>query len=90
MVGFGEYDDASRRLWAALEAGDLGTVREMARRGRALEGGEEARLEMLAAFLNDLPPGYVEAPRRLPAAFPSAGASSTRRSAAWCPRPMSW
>jgi len=60
MVGFGEYDDASRRLWAALEAGDLGTVREMARRGRALEGGEEAPLEMLAAFLNDLPPGYVE------------------------------
>ena len=60
MVGFGEYDDASRRLWAALETGDLGTVREMARRGRALEGGEEAPLGMLEAFLDDLPPGYAE------------------------------
>jgi glycosyltransferase involved in cell wall biosynthesis len=60
MVGFGEYEDPSRRLWAALEAGDLGTVREMARRGRALEGGEEAPLEMLEAFLSDLPPGYAE------------------------------
>jgi glycosyltransferase involved in cell wall biosynthesis len=60
MVGFGEYEDASRRLWGALESGDLGTVREMARRGRALEGGEEAPLEMLEAFLDDLPPGYGE------------------------------
>ena len=60
MVGFGEYDEASRRLWAALQTGDLETVREMARRGRALEGGEEAPLEMLEAFLDDLPPGYAD------------------------------
>jgi glycosyltransferase involved in cell wall biosynthesis len=60
MVGFGEYDDASRRLWAALEEGDLGTVHEMARRGRALEGGDEAPLQMLIAFLEALPPGYAD------------------------------
>jgi glycosyltransferase involved in cell wall biosynthesis len=60
MVGFGEYDDASRRLWAAIEEGDLGTVREMARRGRALEGGEEAPLDMLIGFLDALPPGYAK------------------------------
>jgi glycosyltransferase involved in cell wall biosynthesis len=63
MVGFGEYEDASRHLWAVLEGGDLAAVREIARRGRALEGGEEAPLEMLNAFLEDLPAGYAESAR---------------------------
>ena len=63
IVGFGEYEDASRRLLAALEGADLAGVREVARRGRALEGGEEAPLEMLTAFLDDLPPGYAESAR---------------------------
>jgi glycosyltransferase involved in cell wall biosynthesis len=59
LVGFGEYEEATRRLWAALEAGDLGTVHEIAVRGRGLEGGEEAPLAMLSAFLDDLPPDYA-------------------------------
>src|SRR4051812_24339890 len=63
IVGFGEYQEATRRLWAALEGGDLATVGEIAARGRALEGGPEAPLEMLTAFLEDLPPGYAEAAR---------------------------
>jgi glycosyltransferase involved in cell wall biosynthesis len=62
-VGFGEYEEATRRLWAALERIDLATVGEIAARGRALEGGPEAPLEMLMAFLEDLPPGYPEAAR---------------------------
>jgi glycosyltransferase involved in cell wall biosynthesis len=61
IVGFGEYEETTRRLWAALERVDLATVGEIAARGRALEGGPEAPLEMLTAFLEDLPPGYPEA-----------------------------
>src|SRR3954451_10382885 len=43
MVGFGEYEEASRRLWSALEAGDLAAVGEIARRGWGLEGGGGGR-----------------------------------------------
>jgi glycosyltransferase involved in cell wall biosynthesis len=60
VVGFGEYEEAVRRLWAALEAGDLATVEGIAARGWALEGGEEAPLSMLTAFLQGLPEGYAE------------------------------
>lgn len=60
VVGFGEYEEATRRLWAALEQGDLATVGEIARRGRGLEGGEEKPLSMLSAFLGDLPDAYAE------------------------------
>ena len=60
VVGFGEYEDATRRLWTALETGDLTTVREIAARGWALEGGEEAPLSMLTAFLADLPDSYAD------------------------------
>jgi glycosyltransferase involved in cell wall biosynthesis len=60
VVGFGEYEATTRRLWAALESGDLGAVREIARSGRGLEGGEEAPLAMLSSFLDRLPPGYAE------------------------------
>jgi len=60
MVGFGEYEKASKRLWTALEARDLSTVHEIAARGWALEGGEEAPLSMLTSFLQDLPEGYAE------------------------------
>jgi len=61
LVGFGEYEAATRRLWTALEAGDIAAVREIAVRGRALEGGEEAPLTMLIAFLDHLPAGYWDA-----------------------------
>ena len=59
LVGFGEYEETTRRLWGALETADLDTVREIAARGRGLEGGEEAPLAMLLAFLDDLPPDYA-------------------------------
>ena len=63
VVGFGALEDALRRVWDGLEGGDLEPLRELARRGWALEGGEERRLEMLGAFLEDLPTGYVDAAR---------------------------
>ena len=63
MAGFGEYEDGLRRLLAALERGDLDDAREVARRGRALEGGEEKPLPILSAFLADPPAGYAEAAR---------------------------
>jgi glycosyltransferase involved in cell wall biosynthesis len=63
IVGYGEYEQALRRLLAALERGDLEDAREVARLGRALEGGEERPLEILLAFLDDPPAGYVDAAR---------------------------
>jgi glycosyltransferase involved in cell wall biosynthesis len=63
VAGFGEYEDGLRRLLAALERGDLDEAREVARLGRGLEGGEEAALPILSAFLSDPPAGYAEAAR---------------------------
>ena len=54
VVGFGEYRDGLKQLLAAIEQRDLAAAREVARRGRALEGGEEAELGYLAAFLDGL------------------------------------
>jgi glycosyltransferase involved in cell wall biosynthesis len=54
VVGFGGYREASEALIAALAAGDLARVRELARQGRAAEGGEAAPLRMLEAFLHHL------------------------------------
>ncbi|HET8566057.1 MAG TPA: glycosyltransferase family 4 protein [Solirubrobacterales bacterium] len=61
--GFGAYEDGLRRLLAALERGDLDDAREVARRGWALEGGEERPLPILSAFLADPPDGYAEMAR---------------------------
>jgi glycosyltransferase involved in cell wall biosynthesis len=61
VAGYGEYEQALRRLLAALERGDLDDAREVARLGWALEGGEEKPLEILSAFLADPPAGYAEA-----------------------------
>jgi glycosyltransferase involved in cell wall biosynthesis len=61
VVGFGEYAEALRRLWAALAGGDLVHARELASQGRALEGGPPGPLRMLSAFLSDPPPGYEDA-----------------------------
>ena len=63
MVGFGEYRDGLIRLWNALSTGDLDDAREVARLGWALEGGEEAPLSYLSAFLADPPDGYADAAR---------------------------
>lgn len=63
VAGFGALEDVLRGVWDGLASGDLGPLRELAARGRALEGGEEAPLQMLGAFLDDLPDGYEEAAR---------------------------
>ena len=54
VVGFGEYRAALERLVAALAAADVADVREIARRGWALEGGPERELGYLASFLDGL------------------------------------
>jgi glycosyltransferase involved in cell wall biosynthesis len=63
VVAFGAYEEALRRLLGSLERGDLDGAREIARLGRALEGGPRGRLEILGDFLADPPPGYREAAR---------------------------
>jgi glycosyltransferase involved in cell wall biosynthesis len=55
VVGFGAYRGAFERVLAALAAGDLERVREIALAGRALEGEARARpLGHLLAFLDSL------------------------------------
>jgi glycosyltransferase involved in cell wall biosynthesis len=61
LVGFGAYEDGLRRLLAALDSGDRTDALEVARLGRALEGGDEAPLSILAGFLEDPSDGYWEA-----------------------------
>jgi glycosyltransferase involved in cell wall biosynthesis len=73
IVGYGEYEDGVRRLLAALDRGDLGDAREVARLGRGLEGGEESPLPILSAFLDDPPPGYAEAARGIAGAVELVG-----------------
>ncbi len=64
LVGFGEYREAIERLLEAFGRGDLAAVREIAARGRALEGGGEAgTLRMLEAFLAAAPGSYADAAR---------------------------
>lgn len=63
VAGFGAYEDGLRRLLAALERADLDEAREIARRGWALEGGEERPLPILSAFLAEPPQGYAEMAR---------------------------
>jgi glycosyltransferase involved in cell wall biosynthesis len=73
VVGFGEYGEPIERLWGALASGDLEAVAGIARQGRALEGGEEAPLRMLQAFLDDLPLGYADAARAAAGSVSFAG-----------------
>jgi glycosyltransferase involved in cell wall biosynthesis len=54
IVGFGEYRDGLERLAGALTSGDLDGAREVASRGRELEGGPAGELRFLAAFLDAL------------------------------------
>jgi glycosyltransferase involved in cell wall biosynthesis len=51
VVGFGTYRDALGRFLEALRRADLDTLRDIAARGRALEGGPAGRLRHLSAFL---------------------------------------
>ena len=63
VVGFGELREGVERLWATLAAGDLGAARDLAARGRELEGGPRSRLRLLDAFLAAPPPRYADAAR---------------------------
>jgi glycosyltransferase involved in cell wall biosynthesis len=54
MVGFGTYHDALVRFVEALAARDLETLREIAARGRELEGGPAGELRYLNAFLDSV------------------------------------
>jgi glycosyltransferase involved in cell wall biosynthesis len=60
IVGFGELEPVLQRVWAGLDEGDLGPLRELALRGRGLEGAEDDRLPILTAFLENLPADYPE------------------------------
>ena len=57
MVGFGTYRDGIERLANALRDGDLDAAREIARRGRELEGGPAGELRYLRSFLDRLDAG---------------------------------
>jgi glycosyltransferase involved in cell wall biosynthesis len=57
MVGFGTYRDGIEQLANALRDGDLDAAREIARRGRELEGGPAGELRYLAGFLDRLENG---------------------------------
>jgi glycosyltransferase involved in cell wall biosynthesis len=64
VVGFGEAEKAMVDAWAGLERGDLAPLREIAVRGRGVEGGEEAPLAILSAFLEGVQPGYLDLARQ--------------------------
>jgi glycosyltransferase involved in cell wall biosynthesis len=63
IAGYGEYEEGLRRLFGALDRGDIDDAREVARLGWGLEGGEEAPLPILSAFLADPPDGYPNVAR---------------------------
>ncbi len=54
VVGFGTYREGVESLIEALGRGDLAAAREIAARGRELEGGPPGELRHLAAFLDGL------------------------------------
>jgi glycosyltransferase involved in cell wall biosynthesis len=54
VVGFGTYREGIERLANALRDGDLDAAREIARRGRELEGGPAGELRFLQSFLDRL------------------------------------
>ncbi|HWH44673.1 MAG TPA: glycosyltransferase family 4 protein [Thermoleophilaceae bacterium] len=54
VVGFGTYREGLGALRDALARGDLDAAREIARRGRELEGGPPGELAHLASFLDGL------------------------------------
>jgi glycosyltransferase involved in cell wall biosynthesis len=54
IVGFGGYREGLAAIVEALAQGDLDGLRDIARRGRELEGGPSGELRYLAAFLDGL------------------------------------
>ena len=66
VVGFGAYRAGFERLLAALGAGDMDAVRDLAQQGRGAEGGPAAPLRHLLAFLDTVDDEYLEAAAGLP------------------------
>jgi glycosyltransferase involved in cell wall biosynthesis len=52
VVGFGTYRDGLKRLVEALRRADMDDLREIAARGRELEGGPPGELTLLGSFLD--------------------------------------
>jgi glycosyltransferase involved in cell wall biosynthesis len=63
FIGFGAFEQGLRTLIDALGRGDLDAAREVAARGRGLEGDDDAPLPILSGFLADPPEGYADAAR---------------------------
>jgi len=63
VVGFGGVGPILGEVQAALDVGDLTPLGGLAARGRGLEGGEDAPLGFLSAFLDDAPADYPELAR---------------------------
>ncbi len=63
FIGFGAFEAGLRELVDALGRGDLDAAREIAARGRGLEGDEDAPLPILSEFLSNPPDGYADAAR---------------------------
>jgi glycosyltransferase involved in cell wall biosynthesis len=63
LAGFGGFRPGVGELLRALDEGDLDGARELAKLGRALEGGDAEPLPILAAFMASAGEDYAEAAR---------------------------
>ena len=63
IAGFGPFREGLEGLWEALTEGDVDAAAEVTRKGRGMEGGEEAPLRHLAAFLAEPPEDYADLAR---------------------------
>jgi glycosyltransferase involved in cell wall biosynthesis len=61
IVGFGTYREALGRFVEALRRRDVDDLRDIAARGRELEGGPPGRLKHLSAFLDEAGPDWLAA-----------------------------
>jgi glycosyltransferase involved in cell wall biosynthesis len=61
VVGFGTYHSALARFVDALRAADVPALREIAARGRELEGGPPGELKYLGAFLDTVDEAWLSA-----------------------------
>ncbi len=61
VVGFGTYREALTRFVEALRDQDMAALREIAARGRELEGGPAGELRYLNAFLDRAGPEFLDA-----------------------------
>jgi glycosyltransferase involved in cell wall biosynthesis len=61
VVGFGTYREALERFVEALRRADVSALREIAARGRELEGGPPGELRYLGAFLDSVDEAWLSA-----------------------------